>query len=1315
MRTRVLRLLIMLLGLASGAIPTVRAEEEVATGPAVGASPALPLPVALRPRGRSRSPVGAVEWELEWTAVHQARDGHWSSADFDLWVSGLEIDRASRLDGRGSARHDVTVTSLAVCAYLGAGWTHRGRHRYADNVARGLRWLKRQQREDGQIGPDGDLRAHAWATLALTEAYGMTGSAMWHGAAQRAQRRLLSLQREDGAWPRGDGGAEDDLLGTFLASLCLKSLDLIERDVERRGRERVFNLDPERLSLARNRFLCWLDERTDERTGIVTAVAGDAMRAEEHPLLLTAAGVLARMHLGADPRKHDVVKAAAAHLAKHPPQWNGMGPTADLAYMWFGTLALFQVGGAHWKTWNERLKTQIVDNQRRVGAVADVRGSWDPRGPWVSKLGRVGSTALSALCLEVYYRYDKVFGTNHAPVGKASVQRGTWIRSALPPHAAQFKDADGTVLPIESARVAAEVHGVRARVVLDLWVRNPDRRQREGRLKLRLPDGAAPYYLAFGESTWERAAPFDPETAASTGLAALRTRQTGTWGSVREARMAPTAAARETYERIVRQRRDPALLTWAGGGVFDLGVFPLLPGQLHRVVLGYEVDLTPVGGQAHLDLHLPDDVPDVAAVLTVRGASVRTEPEAPVVNGVRRWANPSRRDIRVLVSAPDVVVLVGPDASGREHTAAWVQPDIPIATREGVSRRAVFLLDTSSSGKGASIAVRLKLLDSILSANEDALEEFALVLFHADVDWWRDGFVRNTEANRAALREDLRLLVPIGATNLHRALTAVASVERPFDLFLLSDGAPTWGVTDPMDLVCALRPEGDDTGQPRVFAYRTGLPGESLQVLERLTAWTGGALISVFGEGDVAGAATAHRHGVWTLKGLELPGVTDLFAAGRPTAVYRGQQLRLVGRGRPDPGAELRIHLERGPHSRSLRIPLPPASSSPMAARAYGHAAVVELETVGEAGRDSALAFASHFRVVREVAALVMLESEEDYATLGLGTIDHAARVAAEPVSPVLAKADKRRRRSAGGWTPRLPGLLGDVAMGSRPGFALPPQLLEAITHVPAARRTVLGEPGEEVGTRSTSRVTGHRLEVDPKSLDALLAAVFDAWDTGRRRLAYVALCGGAARHSRSRLLQWQLARLAMDLGLDDQALVWFELALAWPGGDDLVDIVANDYARFLRHVLAGRREIALQEFAALRARSLESLRLVEEADEVVLLVASAASPDVELCILTPNGDRRYRTYDTGSDDAFYVGTSLHGLGPKMFVDPDAAPSALQIEAVPRQGLSKPTGSHVFVRVVLVRDWGRADERTVVRRLRVTLDKGPTRIAPMPP
>ena len=93
------------------------------------------------------------------------------------------------------------------------------------------------------------------------------------------------------------------------------------------------------------------------------------------------------------------------------PTWNPADGSIDMAYWYFGTLAAYQVGGKTWRTWREGIQKAIVANQRRDTDYCGFKGSWDPIGPWGIDGGRVYSTAMMALCCQVYYRYDRVFGT----------------------------------------------------------------------------------------------------------------------------------------------------------------------------------------------------------------------------------------------------------------------------------------------------------------------------------------------------------------------------------------------------------------------------------------------------------------------------------------------------------------------------------------------------------------------------------------------------------------------------------------------------------------------------------------------------------------------------------------------------------------------------------------------------------------------------------------------------------------------------------------------------------------------------------------
>ena len=124
---------------------------------------------------------------------------------------------------------------------------------------------------------------------------------------------------------------------------------------------------------------------------------------------MTAVGVLTRIFAGQDPDKNEMIRKGADLMAKKPPVWDLETGDIDMYYWYYGTLAMFQVGGERWKGWNRHMKTAIVDSQRtKVGE--DERGSWDAVGPWGADGGRVYSTALMCLCLEVYYRYGRGIG-----------------------------------------------------------------------------------------------------------------------------------------------------------------------------------------------------------------------------------------------------------------------------------------------------------------------------------------------------------------------------------------------------------------------------------------------------------------------------------------------------------------------------------------------------------------------------------------------------------------------------------------------------------------------------------------------------------------------------------------------------------------------------------------------------------------------------------------------------------------------------------------------------------------------------------------
>ncbi|MHC5021242.1 MAG: hypothetical protein ACYTGX_14245, partial [Planctomycetota bacterium] len=332
---------------------------------------------------------------LDWLARHQSADGSWSCNDFSHRCS------KNICDGAGShAEYTPGTTSLALLAYLGAGHTHlNGRYKHV--VRRGLKYLRSIQTPDGCVGAKGMqghyIYNHAIATMTLAEAYGMTSSASLKAPAQQAVDFLLSAQNPYLGWRYGVRPGDNDTSITGWAVLALKSAKIAE-----------LNVAPEAFAGA----VKWVESVTDDsffKTGYTQKGDAGARLPESQQYqpteAMTAAGLCIRIFTGAK-RSDLAVKGGATLLRNQPPKWD---PEAgnDFYYWYYGTLAMFQIGGNDWAVWERGMKQAIVKTQRRGG---DEHGSWDPQSAWGGAGGRVYATAINVLSLEIYYRYSKVLG-----------------------------------------------------------------------------------------------------------------------------------------------------------------------------------------------------------------------------------------------------------------------------------------------------------------------------------------------------------------------------------------------------------------------------------------------------------------------------------------------------------------------------------------------------------------------------------------------------------------------------------------------------------------------------------------------------------------------------------------------------------------------------------------------------------------------------------------------------------------------------------------------------------------------------------------
>jgi len=319
----------------------------------------------------------AVDAALHWLAVHQDGDGSWKAATFE-----------------GKADADLADTALAALAFMGGGNTIR-KGEYRRNVLKALEAIMRQQKPDGLITAGRDnLYTHAICTIALCEAHGRARDERLGAAAQKAIDYCAKAANADGGWRYKPQSPMSDFSVTAWFLQALKTAKLAQVKYE---------------SALSSRGLAYLDTVTDqggskESSGAVSYLVNPDRSVERGSPALTAAGMLIRQINGAGVKNHLLVKGAEL-TRQRAPRWKDKN-----FYEWYyATYAMHNMGGEYRIWWNQRMRDVLVENQSREG---DLAGSWDPQGDnWASQGGRVYTTALGALCLEVYYRYSEALNS----------------------------------------------------------------------------------------------------------------------------------------------------------------------------------------------------------------------------------------------------------------------------------------------------------------------------------------------------------------------------------------------------------------------------------------------------------------------------------------------------------------------------------------------------------------------------------------------------------------------------------------------------------------------------------------------------------------------------------------------------------------------------------------------------------------------------------------------------------------------------------------------------------------------------------------
>jgi hypothetical protein len=226
------------------------------------------------------------------------------------------------------------------------------------------------------------MYGHGIAVLAMSEALAMTsreqaGDADLHRLVSRGASFTCNAQHENGSWGYVPGSPGDMTVSAWQV------LSLIAAKKNR------VDIHTNALSSAKSFVLSTCKDR-DFWFGYKGPPGEETT---------TAIGLALMLYLG--------------QSAEYTPFYNALTDLADrgpklsnVYHDYYATLALHHSRHHAWDEWNSKLRNHLIRTQEKKGHEA---GSWHFDDPWGDIGGRLYTTAMCAMTLEVYYRYMPLY------------------------------------------------------------------------------------------------------------------------------------------------------------------------------------------------------------------------------------------------------------------------------------------------------------------------------------------------------------------------------------------------------------------------------------------------------------------------------------------------------------------------------------------------------------------------------------------------------------------------------------------------------------------------------------------------------------------------------------------------------------------------------------------------------------------------------------------------------------------------------------------------------------------------------------------
>jgi Ca-activated chloride channel family protein len=377
----------------------------------------------------------------------------------------------------------------------------------------------------------------------------------------------------------------------------------------------------------------------------------------------------------------------------------------------------------------------------------------------------------------------------------------------------------------------------------------------------------------------------------------------------------------QIYQRIVNEIRDPALLEYAGRGLFRARIFPIPPDKTRTLELEFKYLLPkdngqisfsfPLSGplnkdkiikeqQIQVDIKNNPGINNLYSPLEDVKISKRTDGATATFSSSKSKTLDLFQLYFKVDSGPLGGLILSHKPKGEDGFFIFMSEPALTAKTENKSKNVVFVLDRSGSMDGKKFSQAKEAINFILERLSDE-DNFNLVAYSTNVQSWQPELTEMNPTNRKDAKNYLNNLRSGGNTNISKALETsfkMLTQGKPTYLLFMTDGQPTVGITDELEL-SGLSESLNQKLKARLFSFGVGFDVNA-RLLDRLSGQAGGTSVFVNEEETIEDKVSTFFSKMTSpvLTDPELSSslaITEVIPAALPD-IFSGGQMVVVGR-----------------------------------------------------------------------------------------------------------------------------------------------------------------------------------------------------------------------------------------------------------------------------------------------------------------------------------------------------------------------------------------------------------------------------------